>query len=79
MLHVDSLLTLSDYLCHAHDYMLIALPFFSFLRLTRHNPECGSRDPSITHFPFFVTDTASFLNVTLHPLSHNFPTEMSEL
>jgi hypothetical protein len=30
MLHADSLLTLSDHLCHAHDYMLTLLPFFIF-------------------------------------------------
>jgi hypothetical protein len=79
MPHADNLLTLSDYLCRAHDYMLIVLPFLHFLRLMRHKPDCGSRAPVITHFSLFITDTVSVFNETSHPLSHNRPTEMSEL
>jgi hypothetical protein len=79
MLHADSLLTLSDYLCHAYDYMLIVLPFLHVLRLTRLKLECGSWEPIIMHFPLFIIDTVSLLNVTSHPLSHNCPTERSEL
>jgi hypothetical protein len=78
MLHADILLTLYEYLCHVYDYMMIVFPVLHFLRLTLHKPERGSRDPNITHFPSFVTYIASFLNMMLHPLSHNCPTEMRE-
>jgi hypothetical protein len=77
MLHADSLLTLSDcVMCMIARWLYCR---FRFFKVDSPQAQCGSRDPNTRHFPSFITDIASFLNMTSHPLSHNCPKEMSDL
>jgi hypothetical protein len=73
MRHVGNLLIIFGYCCRVHDCTVFH--FFQFL-FQINSP---SRDPRITHFLFLVTVIWSCVKVTVHPLSHNCPTDMSEL
>jgi hypothetical protein len=81
MPHVDNLLNLFGYCCRVHDCTVFHI--FQTSVSNQHSTgvilDHGIHALRITHSLFLVTVTWSCVKVTVHPLSHNCHTDMSEL